>query len=280
MEIKEIGHIVKLEACKSTDHGFYLITPDDQEILLPNKYVPEDLKIGDYIEVFVYNDSEDRPVATTLKPKILLDSCAFLKAIDVNRFGAFMDWGMEKDLLIPFAEQGIKIVKGEDCLVYMYKDRATDRLVGSTKLNKFIKNDKVELKPGEEVDLLITGEIEIGMKAVINNKHFGMLYKNELFKPIQVGEQLKGFIQRIRPDGKIDLTLNSASLSSVEQLANRIWERLQNENGAINISDKSDPETIYKEFQVSKKAFRRAVGLLYSQRKIKINPESIIITED
>ena len=273
--MEEIGLILELEALKVTPQGVYLITENEQEILLPNKYVPADLEMGDKIEVFVYTDSEDRPIATTLEPKIKLNELAFLKAVDVNNYGAFFDWGVEKDLLVPFSEQFTKIVAGKKYLIYMYKDALTNRLVGTTKFGKFIRENKVEIEPGEEVDLLVSDETEIGFKVIVNNKHYGMLYKNEIFREIHVGNQLKGYLQRVRADNKMDITLNSANLSEVEVLANRIYERLLKEKGKLNFSDKSAPEIIYSEFQVSKKAFRRAIGLLYSERKITITPESI-----
>jgi uncharacterized protein len=258
----------------------YLITDDDQEILLPNKYVPTDLEEGDKIEVFIYTDSEDRPIATTLDPKIKTNKLAFLKAVDVNQYGAFFDWGMEKDLLVPFSEQYADVKAGQRHLIYLYKDDLTGRLVGTTKYGRFIKENKLEIKPGDEVDLLVSGETEIGYKVIVNHKHYGMIYKNELYKTIQVRDQLKGYLQRVRADNKLDITLNSANLSDVETLANHIYERLLKEDGTINVSDKSKPEEIYKEFQVSKKAFRRAVGLLYSGRKIVINPTTITLLKE
>jgi len=273
--MEEIGLILELEALKVTPQGVYLITENEQEILLPNKYVPADLEMGDKIEVFVYTDSEDRPIATTLEPKIKLNELAFLKAVDVNNYGAFFDWGVEKDLLVPFSEQFTRIEAGKKYLIYMYKDKLTNRMVGTTKFGKFIRENKVEIEPGEEVDLLVSDETEIGFKVIVNNKHYGMLYKNEIFREIHVGNQLKGYLQRVRADNKMDITLNSANLSEVEVLANRIYERLLKEKGKLNFSDKSAPEIIYSEFQVSKKAFRRAIGLLYSERKITITPESI-----
>ncbi|PJA09682.1 MAG: GntR family transcriptional regulator [Flavobacteriales bacterium CG_4_10_14_0_2_um_filter_32_8] len=273
--MEEIGLILELEALKVTPQGVYLITENEQEILLPNKYVPADLEMGDKIEVFVYTDSEDRPIATTLEPKIKLNELAFLKAVDVNNYGAFFDWGVEKDLLVPFSEQFTRIEAGKKYLIYMYKDKLTNRMVGTTKFGKFIRENKVEIEPGEEVDLLVSDETEIGFKVIVNNKHYGMLYKNEIFREIHVGDQLKGYLQRVRADNKMDITLNSANLSEVEVLANRIYERLLKEKGKLNFSDKSAPEIIYSEFQVSKKAFRRAIGLLYSERKITITPESI-----
>ncbi len=277
--MKEVGQTLELEAVKDMPQGIYLITDEGNEILLPNKYVPADLKIGDKIEVFIYTDSEDRPIATTLEPKIKLNTCAFLKAVDVNQYGAFFDWGMEKDLLVPFSEQFVKVNTGKRYMIYLYKDEVTNRMVGTTKMGKFIRANKLEIKTGEEVELLVSGETDIGYKVIVNNKHYGMVFKNEVFKTIKIGEQHKGYLQRVRADNKLDITLNSSSLSDVELLSNKIYERLLKEGGNLNFSDKSAPEIIYKEFQVSKKAFRRSVGLLYKERKILITPENITLID-
>jgi len=275
--MKEIGQTLQLEAFKDTPQGIYLITDEDKEILLPNKYIPSDLKLGDKIEVFIYTDSEDRPIATTLEPKVKLNECAFLKAVDVNQYGAFFDWGMEKDLLVPFSEQFVKINGGKTYLIYLYKDEVTNRMVGTTKMGRFIRKNKLTITTGDQVDLLVSGETEIGYKVIVNNKHYGMVFKNEVFKSIKIGDELIGYLQRVRKDEKLDITLNSSSLSDVEVLANKVYERLLKEKGKLNFSDKSKPEVIYKEFQVSKKAFRRAVGLLYKERKILITPEEITL---
>lgn len=278
--MKEIGKIIKLEALKETPQGIYLITDEDKEILLPNKYVPNDLEIGDEIEVFIYTDSEDRPIATTIDPKIKLNQFAFLKVVDVNQYGAFLDWGMEKDLLLPFSEQQQTVEATKRYLVYMYKDDVTNRLVATTKYGKFIKNNKLTINIGDEVNLLVSGETEIGFKVIVNHQHYGMAFKNELFKTIRIGDQLKGYLQRVRADNKLDITLNSAKLNEVEALANEIYERILKVGGSLPISDKSAPEIIKKEFQVSKKSFRRALGLLYSDRKILITPEKIELVKE
>ena len=277
--MKEVGQILELEASKVTPQGIYLINEEQEEILLPNKYIPADLKLGEMVEVFVYTDSEDRPIATTLEPKVKLNTCAFLKCVDVNQFGAFFDWGMEKDLMVPFSEQFLRVTAGKRYLVYLYLDKVTSRLVGTTKMGRFIRQNKVEIKPGDQVDLLVSGETEIGYKVIVNNKHYGMVFKNEVFQKIEIGDKLSGFLQRVRKDDKMDITLNSSSLSDVEVLANKIFERLLKEGGKLNFSDKSAPEVIYKEFQVSKKAFRRAAGMLYKERKIIITPEDITLVK-
>ena len=277
--MKEIGQILELEAYKETPQGVYLLTEDGKEILLPNKYVPTDIEMGDMVEVFIYTDSEDRPIATTIEPKVKLNQCAFLKAVDVNQYGAFFDWGMEKDLLVPFSEQFLRVTTGKRYLIYLYKDELTNRMVGTTKMGRFVRENELEIKTGDQVDLLVSGDTEIGYKVIVNNKHYGMVFKNEVFKPIQIGDKLKGYLQRVRKDNKLDITLNSSNLSEVEVLANKIFERLLKEGGKLNFSDKSSPEIIYKEFQVSKKAFRRAAGMLYKERKIVITKEEITLVK-
>lgn len=273
--MKEIGYIVELELLKTTPQGVYLVTDDAQEILLPHKYVPSALELGDKIEVFIYTDSEDRPIATTLTPKLLINQCAFLKAVDVTPIGAFFDWGVEKDLLVPFSEQFYKIETGSDYLVYLYKDELSNRMVGSTKVEKFLKRNPIELSQGDEVDLLVSQETDLGFKVIVNNKNIGMLFRNEIFKPIRIGDKLKGYVQKIRTDNKLDITLNSIKLSSLEELSNKIYEQLLKNKGKIQLTDKSSPEEIYTNFQVSKKAFKKAVGLLYSSKKIKLSSSTI-----
>ncbi|WP_170227961.1 CvfB family protein [Vicingus serpentipes] len=275
-----IGKTVALEALKTTPQGVYLITDKNDEILLPNKYVPRDLRMGDKIEVFVYNDFDNRPVATTLVPKVKLNQVGYLKCFDVSDYGAFFEWGLEKHLLVPFSEQHYNIEAGDECLIYLYKDEKTNRLVGSTKIDKFLKHNIPEYNLGDKVSLIVGPETDLGYKVIVENKFIGLIYKNELFRRVSQGDLLTGYITTIREDNKLDISLNSSRLSEVEVLANKIYETLLRENGAINISDKSEPEVIYKRFQVSKKAFKRAVGLLYSERKIVVNPQSIVIAEN
>lgn len=273
--MKEIGYIVELELLKTTPQGVYLVTDDAQEILLPHKYVPSALELGDKIEVFIYTDSEDRPIATTLTPKLLINQCAFLKAVDVTPIGAFFEWGVEKDLLVPFSEQFYKIETGSDYLVYLYKDELSNRMVGSTKVEKFLKRNPIEVSQGDEVDLLVSQETDLGFKVIVNNKNIGMLFRNEIFKPIRIGDKLKGYVQKIRTDNKLDITLNSIKLHSLEELSNKIYEQLLKNKGKLQLTDKSSPEEIYTNFQVSKKAFKKAVGLLYSSKKIKLSSSTI-----
>ena len=275
--MKEIGHTVELEAIKTTPQGIYLITDEQKEILLPNKYIPRNLEIGDKIEVFVYTDSEDRPIATTLTPKVKINQVALLKAVDVNDFGAFFDWGVEKHLLVPFAEQFVKVEKDKNYIIFLYKDEVTNRMVGTTKYSRFLKNNPIELAVGDKVKFMVSGQTDIGYKIIIEQKYLGMIYKNEVFTTIRLGDELVGYVRAIREDNKVDVSLNSSSIDEIEVLANKIYEKLLKEKGSINISDKSNPDEIYQMFQVSKKAFKRAIGVLYSDRKIEINPNSIVL---
>ncbi len=278
--MKEIGYIVELKAIKTTPQGVYLINDENQEVLLPNKYVPRYLEMGDSIEVFVYTDFKNRPVATTLLPKVQINEVAALKIFDISDFGAFADWGLEKHLLIPFSEQHKELEKDKLYLVYLYKDDRTNRMVGSTKIDKRFRDNKVDYKEGDKVHFIIGDETPIGYKVVVENKNLGMIYKSELYQQVQMGDRLEGFITKVREDNKLDISLNSANLNEIEELANRIYEALLKEKGAINISDKSEPELIYEKFQVSKKAFKRALGLLYSERKIVVHPQSIVLAEN
>lgn len=278
--MEEIGLTLTLEALKTTPQGVYLLTKEGKEILLPNKYVPKWLNIGEKVEVFVYNDFQNRPVATTLIPKVKLNEVAYLTCFDVSEFGAFFDWGLEKHLLVPFSEQHFNVEKGDSCLVYLYKDKKTNRMVGSTKVNKYLKQNEVLLSVGDKVNCIVGDKTDIGYKVIVEHKYLGLIYKNEIFRNVKPGDELVGYVTTIREDNKIDISLNSSKLSDIEILANKIYETLLREKGAINISDRSDPEIIYDKFQVSKKAFKRAVGLLYSERKIVVNPQSIVLAEN
>lgn len=273
--MKEIGHIVELKILKTTPQGFYLITDEENEILLPHKYVPTAVEIGNKLEVFVYTDSEDRPIATTLIPTLQINQCAFLKAVDVTPIGAFFNWGVEKDLLVPFSEQLYKIEVGKTYLIYLYKDELSNRMVGTTKIEKHIKQNPIHVAQGDEVNLLVYQETDLGFKVIVNNQNLGMLFRNEVFKPIKVGDKLKGYVQKTRSDNKLDITLNSVKLSNLEDLSNKIYETLLKNKGKLLLTDKSSPDEIYSNFQVSKKAFKKAVGLLYSNKKVKLNADNI-----
>ena len=271
----QIGKINQLEVFRESPHGMYLMDEDGHEVLLPNKYVPEGLEIDDDIEVFLFKDSEDRITATTQRPKILLNEFASLQVRQISEFGAFLDWGLDKDLLVPFAEQSRKMQKGEWHIVYLYIDEQTNRLVASSKLSRHVEKQDIELSNGQEVDLLIGRPTDIGFNVIIDNRYQGLIYKNEIFRDIRMGHQTKGFIKLIRPDGKIDVSLQRQGFQAIETHAEKILLRLKQKGGFLPLHDKSSPEEITKQLQMSKKNFKRAIGGLYKKGTIKISPEGI-----
>lgn len=272
-----IGRYQLLTAIRSTPHGMVLQDAEEDDVLLPQKYVPEGLAPGDEIEVFVYTDSEDWPVATTQKPKAALHEFAFLQVKEVAPFGAFLDWGLDKDLLAPFAEQSKKMERGKHYLVYLLLDEQTDRLIASSKLSKFLETENIELGEGQEVDLLIGPQTDIGYNAIINNRYRGLLYKSDLFRPVQAGERTKAYVKTIRPDKKIDLTLQKPGYAHVEPNAEKILQILKKNNGFLGLHDKSDPEEVSTRLQMSKKTFKKAIGALYKQRLIRIEEDGVYL---
>lgn len=275
----KIGQINSLIVSRETPHGFYLKDDEEEEVLLPGKYLKGDEKEGDKIEVFIYNDSEDRLVATTETPKISLDKFAVLKVVDVSKYGVFLDWGLEKDLLVPFKEQNKKMVSGKSYVVKMYLDEDTDRLVATAKVKKFLSNETLELAEKDEVDLLVFNESDLGYDVIINEKHKGLIFRNEVFTAVKIGDQLKGYVKKIREDNKIDVSLQKEGVAHMEKSAQEVLDALNTQGGTLNISDKSSPEEIYGLLHMSKKAFKRAIGTLYKQRKIVIKPNKISLAD-
>jgi predicted RNA-binding protein (virulence factor B family) len=270
----EIGKYNDLVVEKSVEFGLYLIY-EQGEILLPQKYVPEDINIGDTINVFVYTDSEDRLVATTLKPKGVVGDFVFLEAKDVVEFGTFMDWGLEKDLLIPKSEQRDKMVPGKKYLTKICLDEMTDRAYGTTKISVNCDKDISDLKEGERVDLLIHSFTKIGITAVINNRYFGMLYLNETYQTLSEGDNCTGYIMRLREDNKIDLTLKKPGYGSVRGSSETIVNILKEAGGFIPCHDKSSPAEIKKFFSMSKKEFKRAIGGLFKKGILDLKENGI-----
>ncbi len=271
----EIGKLNSLRVVKEVDFGLYLDGGEHGEILLPKRYVPENAKPEDILEVFIYLDSEDRVIATTETPYIMIGEFACLKAVAITSMGAFLDWGLMKDLFVPFREQKQKMEEGKWYVVTVYLDFDSKRLVASAKIEKFLDNLPPEYDAGEEVDLLIAGETDLGFNAIINNKHSGVLYKNEVFQPLKKGDRIKGYIKKIREDEKIDLILQKAGYQKVDDISMRIVDVLKEHKGYIAITDKSDPDTIYNLFGVSKKTFKKAIGSLYKFRVISIEDKGI-----
>jgi len=275
--VLDIGKHHTLIIDRDTEVGLFLVEKDSgEEVLLPNKYVPESFKIGGEIEVFVYLDFAERKIATTLQPKILLDDFAYLEVADVTRVGAFLDWGLEKQLFVPFKEQRHRMEIGASYVVLMRLDRKTNRLFATNKFEKFLQNHTLTVKEGDEVDLLIYRETDLGFLAIINQQHLGLIYDNEYFNEIDPGDEMKGYIKKIRSDDKIDLSLQPIGYENfIDENTTYIYNTLMHNNGFIPFNDKSSPESIYEQFQMSKKAFKKSIGALYKDRKIVIKPEGI-----
>ncbi|WP_025740311.1 CvfB family protein [Aquimarina pacifica] len=271
----KLGVYNTLEVVREREQGVYLCDDDGDEVLLPNKYVPDEFKIRDLIKVFVYLDSSERIVATTLEPYAVVNSFAYLKCTSVSGIGAFLDWGLEKDLFVPFKEQASKMRVGSWYLVYVYLDKETNRLLASSKTNSFLDNSLVLLSSYDEVDLIASHPSPQGWNMIVNQKHLGLVYADEIFQKINPGDQLKGFIKKIRPDGKIDLTLQRHGFRGIEPNADQVLKELVSSGGFINLNDKSDPEDIKEVFQLSKKSFKKAIGALYKARKISIESDGI-----
>ncbi|HEU0138052.1 MAG TPA: S1-like domain-containing RNA-binding protein [Flavobacterium sp.] len=278
----EIGKYNRLTILRDTKVGLFLGNGDEAEdILLPNKYVPQDFRIGDEMSVFVYLDHEERPVATTLEPYILLNEFALLRVNYVNQVGAFLDWGMEKDILVPFREQARPMEKGKRYLVYLYMDEKTNRLVASSKINQFLNNDTLTVEKGDEVDLIVSHITEIGINVIINEQHKGLVYKDEVYDDsIRTGDRLKGYIKTIRPDNKIDVSLQIPGYSNIEPNAQVILDELRASRGFLRLNDNSHPEDIKTVLKMSKKTFKKAIGALYKDKLIEIKDDGIYLVKD
>ena len=270
-----LGKYSNLEILRDTTVGLFLGDDQGNDVLLPNKYVPEEFEIGDIINVFCYLDHSERIVATTLEPFVMVDQFKLLEVVEVNEFGAFMDWGLEKHLLVPFREQRNKMQEGQWYVVYCYLDEKTNRLVASNKLDKFLSNDELTVNVQDQVDLVVTRLTDLGWEVIINNRHKGLVYANEIYKKLAVGDQLTGYIKHIREDNKIDVSLQPIGYKSLEPAANLIYQQLLAHDGFLPLHDKSDPEDIKRILQMSKKIFKKGVGTLYRERKITIGTTGI-----
>jgi hypothetical protein len=270
-----IGHNNTLRVDRILDQGAYLEDLEGNSVLLPKRYVTTNLKIDDEITVFIYNDSEDRPVATTEEPLLALHDFAMLKAVGNTKYGTFMDWGLSKDLLVPFREQNKEMREGYYYLIYLYLDEETNRLVGSNKITKYLKSIKPDLKYGEEVDLIVWNKTDLGVKVIVNGTHQGLLYNNEIFNEIKMGDRIKGFVKLIREDNKLDISLQKQGYSNIEPNAKKILEKLESNNGFVALNDKSDPTLIVAALGMSKSTFKKSIGALYKLRKISIDKDGI-----
>ena len=273
----EIGVYHTLTILRDTDPGLFLGDDDENEVLLPNRYVPEEFNIGAKLEVFVYLDNEERPVATTDKPYITKGDFALLRCNQVTKFGAFLDWGMVKELFCPFKEQVFKMKEGNWYLVYCYEDEETNRLAASSKTNKFLDNTELTVKQFDEVDLIVSHPSDKGMNVIVNKKHLGLVYNDEIFKDIHIGDRLKGVIKKVRPDNKLDISLSQIGYRSIEPNAQIVLDKLNYFDGFLALNDDSSPEDIKEQLQMSKKNFKKAIGSLYKQRLIDIKSDGIYL---
>lgn len=276
----KLGEDNILKVDRETSVGLFLSDGEGNDVLLPNKYVYDDTKVGDEITVFVYLDSKERVVATTLNPTIRINEFAYMQAKQNTQFGTFMEWGLEKELLVPFREQGSEMEVGKWYVIFLYLDEETNRLVGSSRINRFFELENIELEEGDKVDALITGKTDLGWNVIINNLYRGLIYHNEVFKTIRPGDECKAFIKNIREDGKIDVSLQKTGYENIEPLSVGIIDKLISQEGFLPLNDKSSPQEISLTFGMSKKAFKKALGSLYKQKIIKIEEDGIYLNDD
>jgi predicted RNA-binding protein (virulence factor B family) len=273
----QLGQYNSLRVIKQVDFGYYVDGEQFGQVLLPKKQAPEDIEVDQEISVFLYTASEDRIVSTTLKPKALVGECAYLKVIETKRVGAFLDWGLPKDLLVPFNEQFKPMQEGYSYTVYLFIDEASERIAATTRLDEHLPSTSNEFKQRQVVELMIYSKSDLGFKAVINGTHLGQLYNNEVFCPLHYGEKISGYIKQIRDDGRIDLTLQLPAHIARDGLSEKILQHLKDNDGISNITDKSLPSTISDAFGVSKKTYKKALGLLYKNKQITIEKHQIVL---
>lgn len=275
----ELGKFNQLEVVKEVDFGLYLDGGDEGEILLPTRYVPEDCKVGDMLNVFLYLDIDERLIATTLTPLVQVGQFACLEVSWVNQFGAFLNWGLMKDLFVPFSKQKMKMQVGRSYVVHAHVDEESYRIVASAKVERYLSKDMPDYAPGAEVDILIWQKTDLGFKAIIDNKYSGLLYENEIFRALETGMQMKAFVKQVREDGKVDLILQKPGFEKVDDFSKTLLEYIREHGGRINLNDKSPAEDIYDTFGVSKKTFKKGVGDLYKKRLISLHENGITLAE-
>jgi predicted RNA-binding protein (virulence factor B family) len=275
----EVGKFNNLQVVKFADHGAYVDGGEEGTILLPNRYVPDGLAIDDWIDVFLYFDSDDLLIATTEIPKAMVGSVELLKVIDTNRVGAFLDWGLPKDLLVPYSEQQHPMKEGESYMVYVFHDHNTDRILASSKLNRYFAEEAPGLEPRQAVDLRVFDKTALGYKALIDNQYLGLIFHDDAFRPLAIGERLPGYIKAIREDGKIDLIISQHSPKGDNSLEDQIMTHLKASGGESDLTDKSDPDRIYRQFKVSKKKYKNALGALYKHKLIVITRDKISLVK-
>jgi len=274
----DIGKLNRLRVIRKTDTGVWLDGMEAGDIFMPRSYAETACRVGDDVEVFVFPGPDDQLLATTDRPFAMAGEFALLKVASITPVGAFLDWGLKKDLLVPFGEQREKMEEGKSYIVYVFHDGKTGRIIASSKLNRFLNRQPADLEEGQRVDLLICSQTEIGYKAIIDNSRWGVLYRNEIFQPVRKGQRLPGFIKKVRDDGKIDLCLQKPGHEKVGEISDRIIDALKAQGGFIAVTDRSPAGTIYSMFGVSKKTYKKAVGALYKKRVISIEDSGIRLT--
>lgn len=275
----ELGKFNQLEVVKEVDFGVYLDGEEEGEILLPTRYVPEDCKIGDILNVFLYLDMDERLIATTLTPFVQVGQFACLEVSWVNQFGAFLNWGLMKDLFVPFREQKMKMQVGRKYVIHAHVDEESYRIVASAKVERYLSKEQPEYASGDEVNILIWQKTDLGFKAIIDNKYSGLLYENEIFSSLETGMEMKAFVKQVREDGKVDLILQKPGFEKIDDFAKTLLDYIKEQGGRINLNDKSPAEDIYDTFGVSKKTFKKGVGDLYKRRLIALHENGITLAE-
>lgn len=276
----EIGKTNSLTILRDTPPGMYLSDGGDEVVLLPAKFIEPEFKINDQIDVFIYKDSQDRLIATRYKPYVEINQFAYLNVTEVNQVGAFLDWGLEKDLFVPFKEQKVKMMEAYSYVVYVYLDELTQRIVASSKVNKFISNEVLEVEQGEEVDLLVYNKTDLGFTCIINGIHKGLIYHNDLFTDLEVGDSVKGYIKLIRENNLIDLSLQNLGFKHVLSSTDLILEYLRANEGFMNLTDKTSPDIIERKFNMSKATFKKSIGVLYRQRKVTLHDDGVRLVKE
>lgn len=275
-----VGRVNTLEVVKAESFGLFLDASDYGTVLLPNKYAPEGVQVGDKLDVFLFFDSDNQLTATSEKPIAQVGEWGLMRVEGVNATGAFVNWGIEKkDLLVPFSEQRARFRAGQDILVYVYTDKASGRIVGTTKFNKLLDKTPANYTRNQQVDLIIAERSELGYKAIINGAHWGMIFPSDVFGKLFVGKRLKGYIKNIREDGKIDLSLQKVGAAKMDDLSSKILDALEKKGGFLPLNDKSTPEAIFSVFRTSKGTFKKTIGGLYKSGKITIEKEGIRLTD-
>lgn len=275
MDRIKLGDYNRLKVVKKVDFGMYLDGGVEGEILLPKRYVPEECKVDDELDVFIYLDQDERPVATTLTPLAKAGDFAYLQVAWINEYGAFLDWGLMKDLFCPFREQKKRMERGQGYIVYVGVDEDSYRMMASAKVEHYLSYDMPPYSHGDEVELLVWQKTELGFKVIVDNRFAGLVYEDQVFRPLTTGDRMKGFVDRVRPDGKIDVTLQPTGRRNTEEFSEVLLQYLKDNNGHCDLGDKSPAELIADRFKVSKKTFKKAVGDLYKRRLINISDNGL-----